>query len=85
MWLFHFHSTVNIRPFSPVFPLAEFMAKAFCWPFLWSFKEITNKIPQPQSPPVENFEKKHIFSVYCRNKQKQPCTMTEPFDKGKAG
>ena len=31
-------------------------------------KEITNKIPQSQSPPAENFEKRHIFSVYCRNK-----------------
>ena len=31
-------------------------------------KEITNKIPQSQSPPAENLDKKHIFSVYCRNK-----------------
>ena len=35
-WLFHLHSTVKIRPF---YPLAESTAKAFCWLFLWSFKE----------------------------------------------
>ena len=29
MWLFHLHSAVKIQPFSPVFPLAEFMVKAF--------------------------------------------------------
>ena len=39
MWLFHFHSTVNIRPFSPVFPLAGFMDEAFCWLFPWNFKK----------------------------------------------
>ena len=39
-------------------------------------KEITNKIPQSQSPPAENLDKKHIFSVYCRNKTTM--TMTEP-------
>ena len=38
-------------------------------------KGITNKIPQSQSPPAENFEKKHIFSVYYK---KQSYTMTEP-------
>ena len=39
MWLFHLHRTVNIQPFSPAFPLAEFMAEAFCWLFACSFKE----------------------------------------------
>ncbi|WP_302552535.1 hypothetical protein, partial [uncultured Bilophila sp.] len=41
-------------------------------------KEIINKIPQSQSPPAENFEKKHIFSVHYQNNNKKPCTMTEP-------
>ena len=35
----HPHSTVDIQPFSPVFPLADFMAEAFCWLFPWNFKE----------------------------------------------
>ena len=39
MWLFHLHSAVKIQPFSPVFPLAESIAKAFCRLFLWNFKE----------------------------------------------
>ena len=39
MWLFHLHSTVNIQPFSPVFLLAEYRAKAFCRLSLWNFKE----------------------------------------------
>ena len=39
MWLFHLHSTVNIQPFSPAFPLAEFVAEAFCCSFPWNFKE----------------------------------------------
>ena len=39
LWLFHLHSEVKIQPFSPVFPLAESIAKAFCRLFLWSFKE----------------------------------------------
>ena len=36
---FHLHSTVNIQPFSPAFPLVEFMAEAFCRLSLWNFKE----------------------------------------------
>ena len=36
---FHLHSTVNIQPFSPAFPLVEFMAEAFYWLFPCSFKE----------------------------------------------
>ncbi len=39
------------------------------WCFIfWNSKEITNKIPQSQSPPAEILEKKHIFSIYCWNK-----------------
>ena len=29
---------VKIQPFSPVFPLAESIVKAFCWLTLWDFK-----------------------------------------------
>ena len=39
MWLFHLHSVVKIQPFSPVFLLAEYRAKAFCRLSLWNFKE----------------------------------------------
>ena len=39
VWLFHLHSTVKRQPFSPVFPLAESIAEAFFWLFLWNFKE----------------------------------------------
>ena len=39
MWLFHLYSTVKIQPFSPVFPLADFMAEAFCWLFTWNIIE----------------------------------------------
>ena len=38
-WLFHLHSMVKIQPFSPVFPLADFMAETFYWLFPWNFKE----------------------------------------------
>ena len=44
MWLVHLHSTVNIQPFSPVFPLAGSTAKAFCRLSLWSFKEKASTI-----------------------------------------
>ena len=44
MWLFHLHSTVDIQPFSPAFPLAEFLAKAFFRLFLWNFKEKASAI-----------------------------------------
>ena len=37
--LLHFHSAVKIRPFSPVFLLAESTAKAFCRLILFDFKE----------------------------------------------
>ena len=37
--LFHFRSTVKIRPFSPVFPLAESTAKAFCRLILFDFEK----------------------------------------------
>ncbi len=36
---FYLHGTVNIQPFSPAFPLVEFMAEAFYWLFPCSFKE----------------------------------------------
>ncbi len=39
MWLFYVYSTVKIRLLYLVFPLAESIAKAFCWLFLWNFKE----------------------------------------------
>ena len=39
MWLLHLHNTVKMQPFSPTFPLAESIAKAFCRLFLWNFKE----------------------------------------------
>ena len=32
-WLFHLHNMMKIRPLHPVFPLAEFLAKAFGWLF----------------------------------------------------
>ena len=38
-WLFHLHSMVKIQPFSPVFPLADFMAETLYWLFPWNFKE----------------------------------------------
>ena len=38
MWLFHLHSMV-IRPFSPVFPLAGFMAEALYRLSFWNFKK----------------------------------------------
>ena len=39
VWLFHLHSTVKRQSFSPVFPLAESIAEAFFWLFLWHFKK----------------------------------------------
>ena len=39
MWLFHLHKAVKNTAFFSVFPLAEFMAEAFCWLFPWNFKE----------------------------------------------
>ena len=39
MWLSYLHSTVEMQPFSPNFPLAESIAKEFCWLFLCNFKE----------------------------------------------
>ena len=63
MWLFYVYSTVKIRLLYLVFPLAESIAKAFCWLFLWNFKEkastsfydtaffnpkrMSSKMPQP--------------------------------------
>ena len=39
MWLLHLHNTMKMQPFSPTFPLAESIAKAFCRLLLWNFKE----------------------------------------------
>ncbi|WP_302552562.1 hypothetical protein [uncultured Bilophila sp.] len=39
MRLFHLHSVVKIQPFSPAFPLAESMTKAFFRLFIWNFKK----------------------------------------------
>ena len=39
MWLFHFHSMVNMQPFCPVFPPADSKAKVRSWLSLWNFKE----------------------------------------------
>ena len=44
MWLFYLYSTVKIRLLYLVFPLAESIAKAFCWLFLWNFKEKASTI-----------------------------------------
>ncbi len=44
LWLFHLHSTVKIQPFSPVFLLAEYRAKAFCRLSLWNLKEKASTI-----------------------------------------
>ena len=58
---FHLYSTVKMRPFSPVFPLADFMAEAFCRLFLCSFKVNvpekrggTPPLLQKVSPPLIN-------------------------------
>ena len=39
IWLLYLHNTMKMQTFSPVFPLAKPMAKAFCWLFLWNFKK----------------------------------------------
>ena len=39
MWLLHLHNTMKCRLFLKIFPLAESIAKAFCWLSLWNFKE----------------------------------------------
>ncbi|WP_302554443.1 hypothetical protein, partial [uncultured Bilophila sp.] len=39
VWLFHLHNMVKMQPFYPVSPLSESIAEAFCWLFLWGFKE----------------------------------------------
>ncbi len=45
MWLFFYlRNTMKIQPFSPAFPLAESIAKALGWLFLWSFKEKASAI-----------------------------------------
>ena len=44
MWLLHLHSTVEMQPFSPAFPLAGATAKAFFRLSPWSFKEKASTI-----------------------------------------
>ena len=44
VWWFHLHSTVKRQPFSPVFPLAESIAEAFFWIFLWNFNKKASAI-----------------------------------------
>ncbi len=43
MWLFHLCRAVKIRPFSPAFPLAESVAKAFGCLFFWNFWNFKEK------------------------------------------
>ena len=43
MWLFHLCRAVKIQTFSPAFPLAESIAKAFCWLSLWNFWNFKEK------------------------------------------
>ena len=38
-WLFYLRSMVEIQAFYPVLPSAKSMTKAFCWLFLWNFRE----------------------------------------------
>ena len=54
MRLFHLHNTVKIQTFYPVFPLAESLAKTFCWLFLWNFKEKASTIfyDRPSKKPL---------------------------------
>ncbi|WP_302552474.1 hypothetical protein [uncultured Bilophila sp.] len=42
--MFHLHSTLKIRFFYPVFPLAEPTAETFCCLSLWDFKEKASAI-----------------------------------------
>ena len=44
VWLFHLHNMVKMQPFYPVSPLSESIAEAFCWLFLWGFKEKASTI-----------------------------------------
>ena len=51
MWLFHLCRAVKIQTFSPAFPSAESIAKAFCWLSiwnLWNFKEKASAISHSQ-------------------------------------
>ncbi len=51
MWLFHLCRAVKIQTFSPAFPSAESIAKAFCWLFiwnLWNFKEKASAVSHSQ-------------------------------------
>ena len=46
--IIHFRSAVKIQTFSPVFPLAGSITKAFFRLFLWNFKEKTSTISMAQ-------------------------------------
>ena len=75
--------------FFPVFPVARHspfwwfskgcvIEKGWCL-FLWRSKGITNKTPQPWSPPKGKLEKRLYF--HRTVEMKQPRTMTEPKEK----
>ena len=72
MWLFHLHSTVKRRPFSPVFPLAESMPGAFLVIPL-AFQGIKHQpfsMTQPfakvSSRPLPNTAGTEDFNVFSR-------------------
>ena len=88
MWLFYLYSTVKIRLLYLVFPLAESMAKAFCWLFLWSFKEkastsfydtaffnpkrMIRKCLSHKTRKRNNWRKNSMFSPYCGDETTTP-------------
>ncbi|WP_302552998.1 hypothetical protein [uncultured Bilophila sp.] len=48
MWLFVPHSMVKIQPFSPVFPLAESLVKAFSGYSFGTSKKKHQRLPMAQ-------------------------------------
>ena len=56
----------DIRPFD-VFLNGCAIENGWCF-ISWNSKWMTNKIPQSWSPPAENLDKKHIFSMYYWDK-----------------
>ena len=85
MWLFYLYSTVKIRLLYLVFPLAESMARAFCWLFLWNFKQPVS-MTQPflilkewaikclshKARKRNNWRKNGMFSLYCGDETTTP-------------
>ena len=85
MWLFYLYSTVKIRLLYLVFPLSESMAKAFCWLFLWNFKQPVS-MTQPflilkewavkclshKTHKRNNWRKNGMFSSYCGDETTTP-------------